>query len=84
VEQAAALRQYRGADGVIAETFDKTVSTNILHDARRGGAECKTDRVAGCRSHGADAAPDLVISEIEVMIGTRSAQRGGQSATPRF
>jgi pimeloyl-ACP methyl ester carboxylesterase len=70
---------------VIAGDVDKTVSTNI--HSRPLAAVVPNAKLIVLPDVGhmvQNAAPDLVISEIEAMIGTIARSAAAQSATPRF
>ena len=70
---------------VIAGNVDKTVSTNI--HSRPLAAVVPNAKLIVLPDVGhmvQNAAPDLVISEIEAMIGTIARSAAAQSATPRF
>jgi pimeloyl-ACP methyl ester carboxylesterase len=70
---------------LIAGDVDKTVSTNI--HSRPLAAVVPNARLIVLPGVGhmvQNAAPDLVISEIEAMIGTIARSAAVQSATPRF
>jgi pimeloyl-ACP methyl ester carboxylesterase len=70
---------------VITGDVDKTVSTNI--HSRPLAAVVPNARLIVLPDVGhmvQNAAPDLVISEIEAMIGTIAHSAAAQSATPRF
>ena len=70
---------------VIAGDVDKTVSTNI-HSRPVAAVvpNAKLIVLPGVGHMVQNAAPDLVISEIEAMIGTSARSAAAQSATPRF
>jgi pimeloyl-ACP methyl ester carboxylesterase len=70
---------------VIAGDVDKTVSTNI-HSRPLAAVvpNAKLIVLPGVGHMVQNAAPDLVISEIEAMIGTIARSAAAQSATPRF
>jgi pimeloyl-ACP methyl ester carboxylesterase len=70
---------------VIAGDVDKTVSTNI-HSRPLAAAvpNAKLIVLPGVGHMVQNAAPDLVICEIEAMIGTIARSAAAQSATPRF
>ena len=70
---------------VITGDVDKTVSTNI--HSRPLAAVVPNARLIVLPGVGhmvQNAAPDLVVSEIEAMIGTIARSAAAQSATPRF
>ena len=70
---------------VIAGDVDKTVSTNI-HSRPLAAVvpNAKLIVLPGIGHMVQSAAPDLVISEIEAMIGAIARSAAAQSATPRF
>jgi pimeloyl-ACP methyl ester carboxylesterase len=84
-EQAPRYASIRAPMVVIAGDVDKTVSTNI--HSRPLAAVVSNARLIVLPDVGhmvQNAAPDLVISEIEAMIGTIARSAAAQSATPRF
>ncbi len=70
---------------VITGDVDKTVSTNIHSRPLTAVVpNAKLIVLPGVGHMVQNAAPDLVISEIEAMIGTSARSAAAQSATPRF
>jgi pimeloyl-ACP methyl ester carboxylesterase len=84
-EQAPRYANIRAPMVVIAGDVDKTVSTNI-HSRPLAAVvpNAKLFVLPGVGHMVQNAAPDLVISEIEAMIGTIARSAAAQSATPRF
>ena len=84
-EQAPRYANIEAPMVVITGDVDKTVSTNI--HSRPLAAVVPNARLIVLPDVGhmvQNAAPDLVISEIEAMIGTIARSAAAQSATPRF
>jgi pimeloyl-ACP methyl ester carboxylesterase len=84
-EQAQRYANIAAPMVVITGDVDKTVSTNI--HSRPLAAVVPNARLIVLPDVGhmvQNAAPDLVISEIEAMLGTIARSAAAQSATPRF
>jgi pimeloyl-ACP methyl ester carboxylesterase len=84
-EQAPRYANIAAPVVVITGDVDKTVSTNI--HSRPLAAVVPNARLIVLPDVGhmvQNAAPDLVISEIEAMLGTIARSAAAQSATPRF
>src|SRR5882672_6040748 len=84
-EQAPRYANIKAPTVVIAGDVDKTVSTSI-HSRPLAAVvpNAKLIVLPGVGHMVQNAAPDLVISEIEAMIGTIARSAASQSATPRF